>query len=476
MNLFSLNSSALNGSPVSVIQASAAFSCSAGFSAEGTRVVTTQVNISASAAVIAGAIQIHATDVALIGHGMVRATPKHYQAGSAGFVCGSSITAYVLRTVQGDAVFACNAMFSAIPASLLGSASFAASANLTAEATQVRQGSFSASCNAAVTAAPYVIRNAAANIDAIASVRSEPQQNNAIDGHGDFGCTAQISVPNTGIMLRKGSVAFDAPAGFSSAPAIITQGGAQLACTAEMLLSPQIVALTGAYFRWGTASVIAGGVRVVLPEAAITAFAQVQAGSTQTHAAEGSLECSAQVVALSTRTVDGGAVLQGTASIPDVAATVARMADVAISGNADMVVTAALNQAAASVVGSSAELFATATVLRMAQADPTGNCSVAAAGMRAVMAEVQIGAGAEIVAFPVAVRMAQVSASASATVLANSRIHAIGAANISGTAEVTADIRSNAESFDPPERTLRRPYTERTMYRPYTERTIRRAA
>lgn len=395
---------------------------------------------------------------------VVSATGVRIVNAGATLVCTAGLVADAFRTVAPEALFTCTG-------------------SLYAAQTHVQAGGAEIHGTADVVA--YVLRqvDASAQFDCTASI-------NAVCD-GQFGAaaitgTAAITADSTRI-IPGGIAGPFGTAEFTAAALPIRMATAPIDCSATLRAEASTKVSGESFYRHdgyadvlGTAGIAAGATVTKLPSAAITATATLTSSGTQIQPGAANMGGSG-VLALGSNVfvmVVPTAGITGTATV-SASATRTVAAGAAFVGAADIAPSARQQHASAVVIDATA-LFA-------------------AQGTRVVMAESQTAAGTcEVVAFAHAIEPGAASLTGTATVSADiaffprtmagasfdcaadieANLHGqmAGVAAIIGTAQVIAVPRTNADADDPEERTMRRPFVDTTMRREFVDTEMRRAA
>lgn len=482
MNLFAFNGHALNGAATQLIQAAANIVCSATVSPVATRNVLPSASVSpATAAFTAQSTHTQAAVANPTCTASIAATGKHTQAGAASLAGGASILATVLRVVQASADVMCTAQIIVIPASTLAYANAAGSGSVTATATKCQPGAASAAGSAEIAANPHVIRYVVAEaIAGGAQFRVEAKVNNKLDAYADIVGTAALATPNSGIVLRMANAIIYGEADVVPNVAYLhASTQAQVASESLVTAESTVHAITGAYIRTCAAEVVANATRIVRPAAALSGSAAMTATAVQNHAApavpiQGGCEIVANVRLNIPTSIDAlgwateftavGTVIRGGKVEADAAAQISaepivtRGANINAQSSAQIIAFPVVRHQASASAAGSGNVSLGGVVLRMARATAgTGTAAVSAAATRVVRPSAAVAASADVLARP-------------------GQRHIATAQAFIASAAVVANMRSNAESLDPPERTLRRPFEDTLMRRPYEITEMRRAA
>ena len=477
MNLFALNSNAINGTSVSIIAVSANLLASTAATVVATRVQTTNVVLTGTATLVA--LQTHTLAAAadVLSLASLQAMGSAQLSASAQASCSAGFIASVLRMVPAEASLLCRAEFSAIPASQLGAANLAARSVFSARATHVKPGAVSALMSVQTTASALATRQVAAQLVTQAQLRSEAQQNKAVDGFADLAPSIQIGVPDVGIIRALAYADVTASVIGLVQGTQERQGSVDAACLAEVVADSNVFAIVGSFLRSGLATIIADPIRVVLPAVTATATVSTSAAMLQNHVGNAQVTGTANTSAT-------GLLLIGGVSVSVSAATKTIVADATVIKNVEADITVAAATSAVAILRyfvsadlrAAAQTNASGTVLRMASAGLSCVGLASVNGLLTQYGAALVSGKANLSTTALAARMVAATVSGRAAVSPFAVALLPGRAAMASSAALVADSRTNAEALDPPERTLMRPFTDRVMYRPYTERTLRRAA
>ena len=476
MNLFALNGEALNGSPFAVTGAAAGASCGAQVDCAATRVVLARADLVGDAAAAANALRTAYVVADLTVSTSLVAAPTHTQAALAFASMGAVLVAAVLRGVGASAQISGGASFVPIPASTLGSANAQGAGALLADATKIQPGRADASTASSLAATALATRMVSAGMAGNGALRVEAQTNNQVDAFADLLGSSSWTVPDIGITWRLAVADSTGSAALAATATLAQPGAAQGSAMADLVAAPAVYAIPFVLPSAAGATLVADATRIVQPLADITGDASVWAPAAQWHISAADLSASAQLAPGATLIFPGSATPGGAAAFV-ANATAVRMPQAQLLGQSALVLQQPTqNQAAQATALATAGCTSDALASRMASASVLGAANMQPAALRTVYAAASLSSAAELLAAARAARMAGADMACAADMQPIALRVVLAAANASTFSAFTADSRTNIGAFDPPERTLRRPYINTAMRSPYIERTIRRQA
>lgn len=500
MGPFALNAGVLNGGAgvpriagaADVIPAAASVSASAYVRVAMQASVLCAASVNANANVNANAA------VAIAGAAEFSATAYVRQAASAQIVGSADLIGYTLRKIAASADVLCTASFVAIPASTLAQANVGGMALLAATATKMQSGAANAAATSDVTAAPRVIRNVQAAVLGVATLRVEAKQNQLVDGFAAILGTADITLPNSGIVLRLAGTDIGGQADVQATATRTHSAAANVVATSFVLSDAVIYKNAGAVFSVATAGVVAEATRIAMPQANVLATADLAAPARIRHAASAQVDATTNLSASGQRitaasaalvcsadTTAEGVCLKMAQAIFDCKATVTAdaMTNFASTGNfmvatASVVASATVLHMAAAQISGEVAVVVTSKVERPAAAIISCGINFSAKARQQWYGEAFFNGTAEISPITLVKRMvsANILGTADVTPAASATNHHFGAADIVAFCGVTANASTNVMALDPPERTMHRVFIDRTMTRPFINREMRRTA
>lgn len=478
MNFFALNGAAIDGSSgLPIVQASANFSVGVSvsvFIADGTRTQFGTANFGggATAAVTPTHTQAAAADISNTCY--LTAAQTFIQAASANIAAGVDIVSFVLRTVQASASIGAGATLVPIPASVVGAAAGSANATVTAAGTTILATTSAASAGGGFTANASITRYVSAAFSITSNLNAEWRVNGVHDTYANIVGTSNMTMPDIGITFRMAAAAI-APSCSTAANGTQQQPGtAGFASTTAFDASVYTLAQPTATFGC-SATVTPDAARVVLPTASIQGTTDFALAPKQTFAGVAAFDTGATATPNATRYAAAAAVVS-------VGADAAGSATRIVQPTAAVVVGATLDNSSnitvtpSSTATAGASFGATATVTQFAAADVVASSNVVPIGVAFRMATADIIAGIDTSVSAEVIQLPTVMFNVGAGLAADGVRFLLAAATMAGSADLTADSRTNADAVDPPWRTVRRSYRNRVLHRPYTQREFKRAA
>lgn len=482
MNRFGFNRSSLNGVVYALVLASASVSCSAAVNAVAIRQADALAPVSSAAYINADPTVTRYVSANFEGIGNLYPQATHTHASYADLSGNASITAYVLRSVQAQAMAQGVAEIVAVVASTMGNAVVASGAEIAVTATRVQAARSNAEAYASVTltVAPTVYRMVSATATlGTASVRVEPsiwQIAYPYTLHSAYGdVTGTASLIMTEQVSRMAQAVLECPALIAGTATLRQPGSAVADANATLLnANPNIVAIPFVQLA-GNATVIAQAQRVVLPGAASDTTASVSASALQKHSAGSLVNASVEVVGTPTAIRYAQETLQGNATVTTSAVRVLQPV-VALNGVASVAATALRTVAAGAALDASALLTTTAVRGLVAQASLATSAEAQANGLRYLMPVAALSGGASMAAQATYQFRGSASLTAQADLSAVAQRFVTATANVTASAEIFADTVTNPASYDPDERTFYRTAQIFEFVRPFQETEFRRAA
>lgn len=474
MNLFAINGAAIDGTSVLPIAASASAAAGVTVAANATRTSNAQASAHASANVTAGADAFAGGFANISGTASLTLDPQHTQAAVASVTSTAAVRAVVLRVIQSSADFLGAASMQAIPASLLASANLTTGAAVSANATKIQPGHAAAGTTTGMSAAPVVTRYVSAAFAGSAKIRAEAQYNNHPDGFANIVGVSSFALPSVGVVQRRAFASIVCGAALQPTATYTHNGAAQAATHVGFSASATVSATPYAAVQ-GAASVSAAPTRFVVPSLGAQAGCTVAARAALKHAATAAAKCGAALNPELVVTQFAAVAAQGTAAVVAYA-TAFRNPEADITVRADVQCAATVDQAgtATANAGTGMDVAPIAIMLATVNGVATAEFMASAAVARYTAAALVGNTSFTADALCFAPGRAQIIASA--RISAQGGLAAYGVANAVAGTSILAIARLNIEAYDPPEKTMYRPFIDTEMRRPFTDTEMRRAA
>lgn len=464
MNLFTINGALLNGTRLAAVAATATLVCSASLSANAGRIQDALFLSPVQATVVAQATHIQSgVSVPIAGQANVYVASTHTQQAASSLTGSSDLRVFVIRKQIGEAYLSGSSSLIVIPASTLGNATIAASVGVISNATKIQPGRsvLDTAAHVNITAEPVVIRYVASHVlTGTGRIRVEPAINGVAWSYVDINCTGGLGIQTIGLVDRKAAATLTSTAQINSLATHIKPGTVTPTGTASVTMTVDPFILKGSLVEAVcSASATAQGTLRRMGVLALTGQASIQARATQFFGSSRATLIGSSVVSADDQ-MYRKVVAQITGGTAQISATALRT-QIALSNltgtGVVQPVARRTTYGQASFTGLAISLIATPT-----QTIRQGQALVSSTGLLATS--------------PLVFRTGVASFTGNVLITSEADVFKMGAVNILGTVHVDADVLSNANSIDPPERTFTRPFVQTEFVRPFVEYEFRRAA
>lgn len=482
MNLFALNGGSLNGVPRLVVAAVATFACTAALSASATRAQDALAPLSSGAQFVATATHTRNASTTFDATASVYVSASHNKAASVLISGTAGLQAFVLRQQTAEAQFSASANLVVIPASTLGSSNLAGTAALVANATKIQPGvsSLESAASVTITTTPVVTRMVQANaLSGAASIRVEPQFNGVTWSYSDVVATASFAAADSGLAIRNAQAYIECVSSLSIVATHIKPGGSALSADGTFINADAFIQKPVDVAFVASANVTAEGGIARMGEASATGAASIALSPVVIHGSSASVVATgANVVAtaIATRNATALSAQSGCELVAAGARVLVPSASAVCEATLDASAVVSVTASIQTLAGA-ATLDADALVTRMVVANAvTGTAQITASCVHWQSAIAACAGSSAMTA--TANRLANCFADVSAT----SNLGAVAVrvlapvASIECSATILADTTTNADSYDPPERTFVRVASQVVFLRPENFTEFKRAA